>query len=154
MTLSSSRLIGVGFKSHKRTHSNVQNCTCETHNNKTNIKLLTWRQDHARTEADNLWLWLNSLPLAPFWKENKTENTDPSIQCDLSVWPSPFYRLQRPPSGVPSGMPESAVWTSSVSFSSKGRDKQWPSLGAHSEQSLFSLFFPLALLLFLKTTPS
>lgn len=33
-------------------------------------------------------------------------------------------------------MPASGVWNSPVSFSSKGKDEQWPSPGAGSEQSL------------------
>lgn len=105
--------------------------------------MLNWwlgRQSLSRSEADNLWLGLNSFPL---WllleKEEKTANTDPSIQSNLSRWPGLLYRLQYPLPGMPSRMPASGVWNSPVSFSSKGKDEQWPSPGTGSEQFLPSL---------------
>lgn len=65
--------------------------------------MLNWwlgRQSLSRSEADNLWLGLNSFPL---WllleKEEKTANTDPFIHSNLSRWPGLLYRLQWPPSG-------------------------------------------------------
>lgn len=60
--------------------------------------MLNWwlgRQSLSRSEADNLWLGLNSFPL---WllleKEEKTANTDPFIHSNLSRWPGLLYRLQ------------------------------------------------------------